>query len=216
MKIIKTEDNSSTLFSERFKEHYHSTFGAVNESQHIFIDAGLKSLAKVEISIFEMGFGTGLNALLSLNYAKANSIKINYHTIEKYPVSKDVYEKLSFSKDESFIKLHSSKWGVNIQLSDSFILNKQEVGLQDFEHKIFYDLVYFDAFSPDIQPELWTEEVFRNLYNHMNNGAVLMTYSVKGIVKRALKASGFTIEKLPGPIGKREILKATKIIKNND
>lgn len=212
MKIVKTDDNSTTLLSEQFGEHYHSTFGALNESQHIFIDAGLKNISKSDIVIFEMGFGTGLNAFLSMKYAESNRIQINYFTIEKYPILSNIYENLSYSEDKEFLKIHTSDWGRNNKISNLFTLNKQKADLLEFKHDKLYDLVYFDAFSPDAQPDLWTEDVFRNLYNNMSEGAILMTYSVKGIVKRALKAAGFKIEKLPGPTGKREILKATKII----
>ena len=211
-KIVITDDNSTTVFSDRYKEHYHSTFGAENESQHIFIDAGLKQINKQEISIFEMGFGTGLNAYLTLKNLKEENKKVHYLGIEKHPVLAEVYENLSFSSDKIFLEMHTLAWGKEFLFRDNFVLEKVEADLLDYQHKQKYDLVYFDAFSPDIQSDLWSEDVFKKLYNTMNNGAVLMTYSVKGIVKRALKSAGFKIEKLPGPKGKREILRATKVI----
>lgn len=211
-KIIQTEDNSSTVFSERYGEHYHSTFGAINESQHIFIDAGLKYVSKSRISIFEMGFGTGLNAYLTLKYAKESQKDIEYTGLEKHPVTKDIYENLSFSVDPKFIDIQESEWNTWQLIEEGFSLKKVEADLMSYKHVGFYDLVYFDAFSPDVQPQLWTEEIFSRIYKQLNNGGVLMTYSVKGVVKRALKSVGFKIEKLPGPIGKREILRATKVI----
>lgn len=208
-----TEDQSSTLFSDLYGEHYHSIHGAINESQHIFIDGGLKSLQKSEISIFEMGFGTGLNAFLSLEYALKHELNIKYTTLEKHPVASPIYTELNYGKEKgraNFIKLHELEWESFHKINEHFSFSKHAVDLLDYKHKEQYDLVYFDAFSPDSQPELWSESVFKAIYEHMNPAGILMTYSVKGIVKRALKAVGFKIEKIPGPIGKREILRATK------
>lgn len=211
--IVNTEDQSKTLFSELYGEHYHSTFGAKNESQHIFIDAGLAQISKNEVSIFEMGLGTGLNAFLSLKFASENDYKIKYFGIEKHPVNRDLYSKLDYGNGEEldlFMKIHNSDWGVSTKITPNFTLYKEEVDLLDFNHTEKYDLVFFDAFSPDIQPELWSEDVFRTIYQCMNLNGIFMTYSVKGIVKRALKSAGFKIEKIPGPKGKREILRAVK------
>jgi len=209
--IVETDDTSTTLFSEKYGEHYHSTFGAQNESQHIFIEAGFKQIQKTEVSIFEMGFGTGLNAYLTLKTAQELNKKVKYIGVEKYPVSKDLIQKLSFANDKTFLNIHKADWEKEIQINKHFELLKQKTDLLKYNHKEFYDLVYFDAFSPEAQPYLWSEDIFRELYNHMNKGAILTTYSVKGIVKRALKSVGFEIEKLAGPTGKREILRAKKI-----
>ena len=209
--IVETDDTSTTLFSEKYGEHYHSTFGAQNESQHIFIEAGFKQIQKTEVSIFEMGFGTGLNAYLTLKTAQELNKKVKYIGVEKYPVSKDLIQKLSFANNKTFLDIHKADWEKKIQISKHFELLKQKTDLLKYSHKEFYDLVYFDAFSPEAQPYLWSEDIFRELYNHMNKGAILTTYSVKGIVKRALKSVGFEIEKLAGPTGKREILRAKKI-----
>ena len=207
--IQKTEDLSPTLFSSKYNEHYHSKFGAVNESLHVFI-SGLKQINKKEISIFEMGFGTGLNALLTLEYAELNMLDINYYTIEKHPIEQDVFNKLIYShaSKNNFTKLHSSKWEEAVQISKQFSIHKSESDLKEYIHQNKYDLVYFDAFSPDIQPDLWTSKIFDKIYKQMNKDGIFLTYSVKGVVKRALKSVGFKIEKVPGPKGKREILRA--------
>lgn len=208
-----TEDQSSTLFSDQYGEHYHSIHGAINESQHIFIDGGLKAMDQPNISIFEMGFGTGLNAFLTLEYALQHQLNIKYTTLEKHPVVPQIYSELNYGKEKgraNFIKLHEVEWGQAYEINENFSFSKHAIDLLDYKHSTNYDLVYFDAFSPDSQPELWSESVFKALYEHMNPSGILMTYSVKGIVKRALKAVGFKIEKIPGPIGKREILRAIK------
>ena len=215
MKIVQTEDKSHSLFSEHYKEHYHSTFGAVAESQHIFIEAGLKEIQKDKISIFEMGMGTGLNALLTMQYADNQKKQIQYTAVEKHPLPEAVYSQLNYASilslpEKYFQKIHNTAWGEKIILTENFTLYKEAGDIQDFSHQQKYDLVYYDAFSPDIQPHLWTKDIFETLFNHMNDNALLLTYSVKGIVKRALKEVGFTIEKIPGPKGKREILRACK------
>ncbi len=214
VKLITTEDRSKTLYSNIYNEHYHSTFGALNESNHIFIEAGLKQLSKDAINIFEMGFGTGLNALLTCVYAQSKGIRLHYSTVEKHILN--LQELSDFNPMENyktlFKHLHTAAWGQSIALNEYCKIHKYHSDILDFDHPqdISYDLVYYDAFSPDNQPELWTPKVFKSIYEHMTKGAILMTYTVKGDVKRALKSVGFKIEKLPGPKGKREILRAWK------
>jgi len=210
--LKKTEDQSTTLYSKRYNEHYHSTFGAKNESQHIFIDAGLKQIEKQNISIFEMGLGTGLNALLSYIYAKEKNKYIKYFSVEKHPLNMDVISKLNYTSDklDIFELMHSSNWNKETKIDSNFYLTKTEADITEYIHQNNYDLVYYDAFSPDIQGELWSTEIFKAIFDKMNKNGILMTYSVKGIVKRAIKAAGFRIEKIPGPKGKREILRAFK------
>ena len=212
IQIQKTEDGSQTLYSEKYKEHYHSIFGAKNESQHIFIEAGLKIIDKPEISIFEMGFGTGLNALLSANEAIKSKLTIKYFCIEKHPVLESIYKNLDYVSEQKslFKKLHEAEWNKLEEILPNFHLFKHKGDILDYIHQNKYDLVYYDAFSPDIQPDLWSKDIFKSIYNQMNKGGILMTYSVKGVVKRALKSVGFAIEKIPGPKGKREILRAVK------
>jgi len=216
--IIASDDGSDTLISKRFGEGYHSKFGAVQESKHIFINAALKYVAeKLDvISILEVGFGTGLNALLSYKFGIQHDKKISYIGIEAFPVEKNDVEKLNYPEilniDKSvFLKMHA-KNDKEIKISDKFTLTVFENTLQNTNFpENFFDIVYFDAFSPETQPEMWQESCFRKIYNSLKNGGVLSTYSSKGDVKRALKAAGFIIEKLSGPPGKREFLRALKV-----
>ncbi len=216
--IVRTSDNSKTVYSEQFGEHYHSSFGAKTESEHIFIEAGLKYISKENnsINILEMGFGTGLNALLTYKYTIENSLNIKYTTFEAYPLKIEEIKLLNYPDlldidSESFEKMHISMEQpviISKEFGFELIINKfQSVNLISNN----FDLVYYDAFSPDIQPELWTQEIFNKVYKAMKTGGVLTTYSCKGLVKRNLKASGFSIEKLPGPPGKREFLRAYKV-----
>lgn len=219
--IIITEDGSHTLKIEAIDESYHSTFGAIAESKHVFIDTGLKKLLMNEpgsIDILEVGFGTGLNALLTYLESDGISTQINYTGIEAYPLDAELIEKLNYPdriEDEEahdvFKRMHEQKWNETHELGEGFKLTKIQRLFQDYhETGKEYDLVYFDAFAPDVQPELWSEDSFSSISAMMSVGGILVTYSCKGTVKRALKAAGFEIEKLPGPKGKREILRAVR------
>lgn len=217
--LIKTNDGSHSLYVPELDEIYHSTNGAIQESKHVFIDAGLKQINKKEIAIFEAGFGTGLNALLSLQYAIENNIEVHYYTIEKYPVDISLAKSLNYHQyiDPSvyafFIAMHETSWEKTHKIHGQFNLTKHEADLVHFEPNFSFDLVYFDAFAPDKQPELWENEVFQRFFQSMHPGGILTTYSVKGAVKRNLKTAGFRVEKIPGPPGKREMLRATKPLK---
>ncbi|MBN1650103.1 MAG: tRNA (5-methylaminomethyl-2-thiouridine)(34)-methyltransferase MnmD [Bacteroidales bacterium] len=222
-KIRITEDGSTTLELIGKDENFHSTHGAIQESEHIFIKNGLlkKAQERKEISIFEMGFGTGLNALLSGLFAIKNDIQLNYFSIEAYPIELELIEMLNFSErlelsielERQFNALHLSNWHQRIEINPNFSFEKRKIKLEDFKFpKEAFDLVYFDAFNPDLQPELWTEEIFRKIYQAMKPQGILMTYSAKGKVKRALKAAGFSLNALPGPPGKREITQAIKLV----
>jgi len=220
IKIIITGDGSSSIYVPDLDEHYHSTFGAIQESEHIYIGAGLNSLAdSLEcIDILEVGLGTGLNALLTFCEASKRHLKINYTGIEAFPLSQEFYQKINYPEmlpnfqcKQAFLNLHQLSWDCVHDLSDDFSLLKIHAELQKtYLQENKFDLVYFDAFSPDSQPEMWNIEIFKKIYKAMKNRGVLVTYCVKGIVKQSLKKAGFTIEKLPGPAGKREILRATK------
>ncbi len=218
--IIHTADGSHTLIQENMQEHYHSTFGAINESKHIFIENGLnyyfKKYPKNNYAILEIGFGTGLNALLTKIELANKQINCVYHTHETTLLNEEIYMSLNYPKilnvDPSlFYLMHQSTWDIPIMIDSLFELTKF---LGKFENaflaKNYYDIVFFDAFSPQIQPELWTENIFQKIYLSMKSNGVLTTYSTKGIVKNALKTNGFHIEKIPGPCGKREILRAFK------
>jgi len=215
-KLKLTEDGSHTLFVPEIDECYHSTHGAIQESRHIFIKAGLKQCLKKEIRILEIGFGTGLNAFLTLLEAEGSEKQIHYTTLEFYPVAVETAlllnypEELAPDKRQIFEKIHSADWNVEIPVTPYFVLNKIETDFTGFVFKDKYDVVYFDAFSPEKQPEMWSETLFEKIYAHCNVGAVLTTYCAKGIVRRAMQTAGFQVERLPGPPGKREILRGVK------
>lgn len=216
-----TADGSHTLFVPELKEHYHSTNGSLQESKQVFIENGLNHVPNClkEINLLEIGFGTGLNALLTVLESKKQRRKINYVAVEPEPVDMEIIKTLNFPEiiggteaSGYFRKLHDAGWVYPSFLSDYFIISKIQAKLEDITLRDQqFHLVYFDAFGPDVQPELWTEQIFDQLYKCMKPDGVLVTYSCKGIVKRALKSAGFSIEKLPGPAGKREVLRAVKV-----
>ena len=219
--IILTEDGSHSLKVHGVNEHYHSTFGALAESRHVFIEAGLKQLlsrSSSEINILEIGFGTGLNALLTL-VENINTCKIiNYSSVEPFPLGEEIWGKLNYPDlldnvmaGEWFKKMHRSEWNKVVEINPFFYLGKMRCSLQDYDaggRK--FDLIYFDAFGPDIQPELWTEEIFEKISDMTATGGILVTYSAKGIVRRALQSAGFDVERIPGPRGKREMIRGRK------
>jgi tRNA U34 5-methylaminomethyl-2-thiouridine-forming methyltransferase MnmC len=212
-----TEDGSHTLFIPELNEYYHSTHGAIQEAIHVYINAGLQFSDKNPIHILEIGFGTGLNAYLTLVEAENNKRSIVYHSLERYPVDEEQLkvlnypEQIDFDNKDLFKKLHETEWNQTCAISDNFSLKKINGDLKKIDFKYQYDLIYFDAFAPDIQPELWTETIFKKLYHCTNPNAILVTYCSKGIVKRALRASGFEVKRLAGPPGKHHILRASKI-----
>jgi tRNA U34 5-methylaminomethyl-2-thiouridine-forming methyltransferase MnmC len=203
------------LYAGQFDEHYHSIHGSLQESNHVFIQAGLAFAAqnRQHLKIFEMGLGTGLNVLLTLDFAKINCLSIDYHAIELYPIAAENIKLLErypvFNRPE-FLKLHQTAPNPTLPLNDNFLFTKYHQNFLDFETKILFDLVYYDAFAPSAQPELWTLSTFQKIYNFMNNSACLVTYCAKGEVKRNLKSAGFTIGSLPGPKGKREMTRAIR------
>lgn len=224
--IVSTEDGSVTIYHAGVGEHYHSTHGAMQESRHIFMQSGLDyRIATLPedrhspLTIFEVGFGTGLNALLTIHESEIRHTSIRYYSIEKYPLLPDVYNRLSYEvngmpdADPLLNKLHVAEWDKDVALTANFTLHKLKGDLLD---GLFLrdpiDLIYFDAFSPEAQPLLWEERVFRSLYDKCAEGAVLVTYCAKGEVRRRLGRAGFIVERLAGPPGKREILRAVKPI----
>jgi len=221
-RIITSEDGSHTIELIGQNEQYHSTHGAIQESNHVYIKHGLERISqeKETVSILEVGMGTGLNVLLTWLYAKENGLKIKYHAIEAYPIEKEIWQQLNYSKQvdllkakEIFSKIHLSNWNEAIDLDSDFSFKKMEESIIDSQlASEAYDVVYFDAFNPDLEPELWSANLFGKIYSSMKPESVLSTYSTKGIVKRAMKNCGFKIEKKPGPPGKREILNAVKHI----
>lgn len=212
--LRKTEDGSDTLYNKVIDECYHSVHGAKNESNHIFIQSAFLQCKKQEISVFEVGFGTGLNAFLTFLKSKETKQKVYYETVELYPVSHDFYSTLNYTETDEelsiFEKLHQSEWDKCSKINSDFSLFKHLGDMKELKIKNKFDIVYFDAFSPEKQPDMWNKCIFEKLYNVMNQGAILTTYCAKGVVRRTLQEVGFVVERLAGPIGKREILRATK------
>ncbi|NDV78159.1 tRNA (5-methylaminomethyl-2-thiouridine)(34)-methyltransferase MnmD [Dysgonomonas sp. 511] len=216
--IELTADGSHTLFVPSLNEHYHSVNGAIQESTHIFINTGLKACSKNEIRIFEVGFGTGLNAFLTILEACKQQISIHYTSVEAYPLDKSVTDKLNYTEGYAgeekslFYQLHEAQWDEGIPILPDFHLTKLEADFTQFDFSQLknIDLIYFDAFAPDKQPGLWTQQIFDNLFKIAAENAILVTYCAKGAVRRMMQQAGFTVERLPGPPGKREMLRATK------
>ncbi len=214
-RIVITDDGSSSIFVPELKEYYHSHFGAVQESEHIFIKSGLAQLSQDKICILEFGFGTGLNALQSCKYASKNLKTIYYYGIEKYAVAFDEIEKLNYVNTgnlECYHQMHNAEWEREVEINKRFFLKKIKMDFRFFKaiHNSI-DIVYYDAFGPDIQPYLWSVAIFKQIYDSLKQGGILMTYTVKGDVRRALLSVGFEVKKIPGPPGKREITRAMKV-----
>lgn len=205
-----TEDGSSTLRSSVHGDCYHSTRGAVGESRHVFIEAGFGAAPSDPVRILEAGFGTGLNAWLTLLEASKQGRAVDYTGVELYPVPADVAGRLNYTDDVRFMAMHRAEWGCGTQITDGFRFTKLNADLTKAELPGLFDLVYYDAFAPDTQPEMWTPQLFAKIYEAMAGLGVLVTYSAKGDVRRALQAAGFEVEKLPGALGKRHMLRALK------
>lgn len=217
--IVLTADGSHSVYSDFFKEQYHSTHGALQESMHVFIRAGLEPLctSKEEINLLEIGFGTGLNALLTALIAEENEKKIQYITIEKFPLDNDIYKQLDFCSiiqkqncTQTYEKIYTATWNQEVEISPFFLLQKLEMNIESVAFNNYFDSIYFDAFSPTTQPELWTESIFKNMFQSLKVNGHLVTYCAKGEVKRTLKKVGFVVENLDGPKGKREMIIALK------
>lgn len=215
--IITTEDGSHTIFVPELNEHYHSVHGAIQESEHIFIRAGYDYCRDNPLYIFEVGFGTGLNALLTALKAKEDKRKVFYTSIEKYPLTSEVVNTLNYGEitgkggREIFRMIHEVPWGTVNKITEEFSLVKTEADMTTFIDIPKCGLVYFDAFGPDKQPEMWSRDIFRRIGSSINIGGILVTYSAKGEVKRILRSVGFEVTMLPGPPGKREMIRANKI-----
>ncbi len=219
LKIITTTDGSHSVLNEELNETYHSVHGAIQESSHVFIHHGLECfLARKEqnsISILEVGFGTGLNALLTIDKVRDTNVVIGYMAIEAFPVEKEVWGALNYTHSiglkEHFTSLHQLPWNEEYRITPQFSLFKAATTLQQVElNENSYDVVYFDAFAPGKQPELWTIEMLRKIVDAMKSKSIFVTYCAKGQLKRDLRNLGLTVESLPGPPGKREMIRATK------
>ena len=215
--IIKTLDGSSTVYSKRFNEHYHSTFGAIQESMHVFIESGLQYSNLKSLKIFEVGFGTGLNAFLTLIESIHKNLTVEYTSVELYPLNIEIINNLNFNElyptnlYSFFIQLHSSKWNIKTEINKNFCLLKLNEDFVNYKFTEKYDLIFFDAFAPEKQPKMWSLQNFRKIYDTLNHHGILTTYSSKGIVKKNLREAGFEITRLKGPVGKRHILRAEKL-----
>ncbi|APG61402.1 tRNA (5-methylaminomethyl-2-thiouridine)(34)-methyltransferase MnmD [Christiangramia salexigens] len=221
-KIIKTSDGSATIHLPEWNEQYHSKHGAVQEARHVFLKMGLHpvmpNFKNRELCILEIGFGTGLNAFLTLLEGEKHKLDINYTGVEAYPVSSDEIELLNYpetcdapDRRDIFKKLHDIEWEKKADITELFQLTKQQKTFGEITDSELYDLIYFDAFGARVQPELWTEEIFGLMYLALKKDGVLVTYAAKGSVRRAMLACGFKVERLPGPPGKREMLRAVKL-----
>lgn len=217
--LLTTGDGSATLHIPEWNEQYHSKHGAVAEALHVFIKEGLHHWMSNHnsdtIRILEMGFGTGLNVVLTYAEAEANAWKIDITTVEAYPLSLEEIEPLKYHDlvslpKETFLELHKSDWEVKHSLSELFQLTKMQLFFSELDIESEFDLVYFDAFGIRVQPDLWTEEIFGKMYRALVPGGILVTYAANGNARRALQAVGFEVERIPGPPGKREMMRATK------
>ena len=226
-KIITTSDGSKTIQIEDWNEQYHSIHGAIQEANHVFIKHGLLFYYQSHhpnlisesqpINILEIGFGTGLNAFLTLIKAEELKTPINYVGVEAYPVKTEEIQQLNYIElisekyKAQFEKMHGIPWGGKHQIDTVFNLEKQEKFFKEITDENSFDIIYFDAFGARVQPELWTEDIFSIMYKALKDKGVLVTYSAKGSVRRAMQSVGFTVERLPGPPGKREMLRALKM-----
>lgn len=217
--IILTGDGSATIKVPALNVCYHSVHGAVQESIHVYLNAGLHSALEKfpnePLQIFEMGFGTGLNALLTAIEAEKINRDIIYTAVETVPITNDEVEQLNYPAqlgvdEKIFNQLHTAPWKKDAVINSNFILHKTNVSLLEYSTDKHFHLIYYDAFAPAAQPELWSEIVFKKLFHLLHTGGILVTYCAKGAVRRAMQAAGFAIKKLPGPPGKREMLQAIK------
>lgn len=221
-KIIITDDGSTTIHIPEWNEQYHSTHGAIQEAEHVYLEHGLaffctsECYAKdSEISILEIGFGTGLNAFLTAIKAEALNLNCNYVGVEGFPISKEELKALNYSEalkdDVVFDAIHKCDWEKDCTVSKNFSLKKQQKQFSEITDKNKFDVIYFDAFGPRVQPGLWTEAIFKNMYEAMKPNGVLVTYCAQGHARRAMISVGFTVEKVKGPPGKRHMLRAVKL-----
>lgn len=219
MSLILTNDGSHSVYSETYGVAYHSTFGAITESAHVFIAAGLryKAVVQREITILETGMGTGLNAFMSWLEAERRNLHVRYVGLEIAPMPQDEVQMLNYAellgvpdRAADFQALHHKEWSQAHLLSEQFQFRKEQISIETFSAPDTFDIIYFDAFAPQEQPELWTADVFERMYSSLRPEGVLVTYCAQGAFKRTLKQAGFQVERLQGPPGKREMTRATK------
>lgn len=219
--LLTTKDGSLTIHLPQWNESYHSKHGAIQEAYHVFIKNGLDFFrTEKELNILEVGFGTGLNAFITLLENNQQTRKINYTAIEAYPVEATIYNQLNFyellpkatDKQNLFLSLHTSPWEVKQSITADFKLIKHKMKFEELQFENQFDLIYFDAFGYRVQPELWTVDIFNRMFKALKNKGILTTYAARGIITRNLKQCGFEVQKTSGPIGKREMTRAVKNI----
>ena len=214
--IIETADASHTLSLPAVGETYHSRYGAIGESLHVFIRNGFLATSLTSLRLLEVGFGTGLNALLTMVEASRQQRNVHYTALELYPLEKRLVSRLNYcrlieeAEEDLFLRMHDLPWNREHRLTDHFTLLKLRADLTTCQLPGDYDLVYHDAFSAEVQPEMWSADVFSRIAKAMVPGGILVTYAAKGSVRRALRQTGFRVEKLPGPPGKREMTRAVR------
>lgn len=213
-----TADGSTTIHIPEWDEQYHSKHGAIQEAKHVFIKNGLSLFTNQRISILEIGFGTGLNCFITFLEAPKMKLAIDYVGVEAYPLDSEEVEKMNYVNQLEanefsavFNEMHKQDWELKSEISPDFSLTKRKQFFNEINDENQFDLIYFDAFGARVQPELWTEEIFEKMYKSLKTGGVLVTYSAKGSVRRAMQSVGFLVEKLPGPPGKREMLRGKKV-----
>lgn len=220
LQLLTTKDGSPTLKSTKFGVTYHSIHGAIQESEHVFINAGYRYFAdKNQLSILEIGLGTGLNAYMTFLENNGAGKQVTYTGIEAFPISEEQASRLNYSEllgDDVFggvfSRIHDCSFEKAIQLSEDFSFEKRLMKFEALKDQSLYHIIYFDAFGPNTQPELWNEELLTTMYDALLPGGILVTYCAKGVVKRTLKSIGFSIEALAGPPGKREMTRAVKYL----
>jgi len=215
--IITTGDGSKTIQLKDWDEQYHSKHGAIQEAYHVFIRSGLDLFKNTYVDILEIGLGTGLNAFITFIEAEKGNYHVNYCGIEAYPVTWEEASQLEYvaklnvlNKHIYYKQLHTSSWEVPHEIASFFTLTKRKMDFKDIQDKEMFNLIYFDAFGARVQPELWTVAIFKKMYQALKSKGYLVTYAAKGSVRRAMLAVGFIVERLPGPPGKREMLRAQK------
>ena len=215
--IIKTSDGSTTIHIPEWNEQYHSIHGAIQEANHVYINNGLKYKSSNEIAVLEIGFGTGLNSFMTFLEAQENKLFIEYVGVEAYPIFEEELLKLNYVAElgatqftKIFESFHSCSWEEKHQITPNFSLLKRKQFFHEIDDENKFDVIYFDAFGARVQPELWTEEIFFKMFLALKSEGVLVTYAAKGSVRRAMQSVGFSVERLPGPPGKREMLRAIK------
>lgn len=215
--FITTNDGSVTILLPEMQETYHSKFGAIQEAYHVFIQNGLALTQGQPIAILEVGFGTGLNAFITFLETEKSGQVINYTGVEAYPVTHDEAPLLNYvsqlnAEEYAFVfkQMHDSEWGITTQLSNNFSLTKRKQFFQEIDDKEVFDLIYFDAFGYSVQPELWSEDIFKRMYAALKKESILVTYACRTVIKKAMIEAGFQTKKVPGPPGKREMLIAFK------